>query len=71
MEGIGYLARHRLALDARHAQVRDRVEEETRVGMLRLAEESALGGHLTEPAEIHDPDLVRDVVDDGQVMADE
>ena len=71
IDGIGHFARHRLAFTARQTEVRDRIQQHPRVWMLRLAEEYALGCHLTKAAKIHDPDMIGDVVDNGKVVADE
>ena len=36
-----------------------------------MAEEVTLGSHLTKTAEIHDADMIGNVMDNGKVVADE
>ena len=46
-------------------------EQGLRIGMGRVFVDLVLGSQLSHLAEIHDPDPVRDVPDDGQVVSDE
>ena len=46
-------------------------EQALGVGMQRLCEERVGGGLLDDAAGVHDDDLVRDLGDDGEVVADE
>ncbi len=71
MDGIGDFPRHRLAPAAGEVQVGDGVEQQAGLRMLRLAEEIALGGHLAQTAQVHDPHMIRNVMDYRQVVTDE
>jgi len=69
IDGVGHFTLHRLAFTVRQPEVWDRIQQHSRVWMLRLAEEDALGCHLAKAAKIHDPDMIGNVMDDGKVMA--
>jgi hypothetical protein len=69
IDGIGHFTHHRLVFTARQTEVWDRIQQHPCVWMLRLAEEDALGCHLTKAAKIHDPDMIGNVMDDGKVVA--
>jgi len=49
-------------------ETRQRFEEKPRVRMLRRLEQHARGGDFDETAEVHHPHVVRNVVDDREVV---
>jgi hypothetical protein len=69
IDGVGHFTRHLLAFVARQTEVWYRIQQHPCVWMLRLAEEDALGCHLTKAAKIHDADMIGNVMDDGKVVA--
>jgi hypothetical protein len=48
-----------------------RIQQHARVGVLRLAEQHRLVGHLDQTAEVHDAHLVGHVAHNGEVVRDE
>src|SRR3546814_14319015 len=66
-----HLARHRRARAAGHLEIGNGIQQHAGIGMPRAAEQGARLAPLDEAAKIHDADEVGDVIDYGEIVADE
>ena len=71
--GFTGLGRKKLTVGAAQVGIclRDGIQQETGIGVQRLAVQRLLGGDLAHVSKEHHADPVSDKVDDGQVVTDE